>query len=101
MWAGSKAVHPKGERAHWLLGAEGQGYGLWDGFSLRRSTKICLSDQTCRAESSIDLRPICLRTSPSHGLLGILKEEDRVRCLPSGHLSLTEQGKGHGKKRCQ
>lgn len=45
--------------------------------------------------------PICLWTFSSNGLPGILKEKDRVRCLPKGHLTLTEQGKGHGKKCCQ
>ena len=54
-----------------------------------------------RAECRIDLMPTCLRTFSSNGFPGILKEKDRVRCLPKGHLTLTEQGKGHGKKCCQ
>lgn len=37
--------------------------------------------------------PLCLRAFSSNGLLGILKEKDRVRYLLKGHLTLTEQKK--------
>lgn len=97
MWAGSRAAHPKEERAF----GSWDRYGLRDRFSRKRFRKICPSDQIHRAECSIDLIPICLRTLSSDGILGILKEKDGVRCLPKGHLTLTEQKKGHGKKCCQ
>lgn len=89
----------KGRGGIWFHGSLRSRYGLRDRSSRKRFRKICLSDQRHRAECRIDLMPICLRTS--NGLLGILKEKYRVRCLPKGHLTLTEQGKGHGKKCCQ
>lgn len=96
-----------GQEAGQLIQRERGHLGSWDRYGLRdrssrkRFRKICLSDQIPRAECRIDLIPICLRTVSSDGILGILKEKDRVRCLTKGHLTLTEQGKGHGKKCCQ